>query len=313
MARFVVTGGAGFIGSHLVEHLLGEKHEVAVIDNFATGLRENLQPFMDRITLHEIDLRNAPAVEDAMKGADYVLHQAALPSVPRSVIDPLESHEVNATGTLNLLVAAKNAGVKRLAYAASSSAYGDTLEPVKHEGLMPQPISPYGVSKLACEQYCFAFYRCYGLETVCLRYFNVFGPRQNPNSPYTGVMAIFIPLMLQGKRPTIFGDGSASRDFTFIRNNVHANMLAIAAEKAPGEVVNIACGESYTMLDIVQSINKILGTNIEPIFAPPRPGDIKDSCASVEKAGRVLGYKPLVRFEDGLAETIEWYRKQLKL
>lgn len=313
MARYVVTGGAGFIGSHLVEHLLNEKQEVAVIDNFATGLRENLQPFMERIDLHEIDLRDAAAVEKAIDGADYVLHQGALPSVPRSVEDPLTSHEVNATGAVNVLIAAKKAGVKRVAYAASSSAYGNSAEPVKHEEILPRPISPYGVAKLTAEQYCFAFYHCYGLETVCLRYFNVFGPRQNPNSPYTGVMAIFIPLMLQGKRPTIFGDGSVSRDFTYIRNNVHANMLALTAEKAAGEVINIACGVSYTLLDIVASINKILRTNIEPIFAPPRPGDIKHSCANVEKAKRILGYTPLVQFEDGLAETIEWYRDQLKL
>lgn len=313
MARFVITGGAGFIGSHLVEHLLQDQHDVAVLDNFSTGLRENIQPFLDRITLYEVDLRDAAGVEAAVGGADYVLHQGALPSVPRSIKNPLETHEVNATGTLNVLAAAKKAGVKRVVYAASSSAYGDSKEQVKHEDIIPKPISPYGASKLAGEHYCAAFYQCYGLETVCLRYFNVFGPRQNPNSPYTGVMAIFIPLMLQGKRPTIYGDGSATRDFTFIRNNVHANLLAATSPKAPGEMMNIACGSSYMVLSIVESINKILGTSIEPIFADPRPGDIKHSCASVDKAKSILGYEPVVNFEDGLAETIEWYRRRLNL
>ena len=313
MARYVITGGAGFIGSHLVEHLVNEGQEVVVIDNFTTGLKNNIQPYADAITVHDIDMRNASDVMDAMQGADYVLHQAALPSVPRSIKNPQETHEVNITGSLNVLFAAKEAGVKRLVYAASSSAYGDTTESSKHEGILPRPISPYGVTKLAVENYCTAFYESYGLETVCLRYFNVFGPRQNPDSPYTGVMAIFIPLMLQGKQPTIFGDGSATRDFTYIRNNVHANMLALTAEKAPGEMMNIACGESLSMLSIVESINKILGTNIEPLFTEPRIGDIKHSCANVEKASRVIGYKPLVRFEDGLKETIEWYRQKLNL
>jgi len=312
MARYVVTGGAGFIGSHIVEYLVNNNQEVVVIDNFTTGLRENLEPFKDRIDLHEVDLRNAAGVEAAIEGADYVLHQGALPSVPRSIQNPHDSHEVNVTGTLNVLMAARKAGVKRVVYAASSSAYGDSEEAVKCEEMIPRPISPYGVSKLASEHYCHAFYRCYGLETVCLRYFNVFGPRQNPNSPYTGVMAIFIPLMLRGKQPTIFGDGSITRDFTFIRNNVHANILALTAEKAPGETMNIACGESFSLLHIVESINRILGTDIEPLFAPPRPGDIQHSLAGVEKAKKILGYEPLVRFEDGLAETIEWYRQVMK-
>ncbi|RJP19428.1 MAG: SDR family oxidoreductase [Candidatus Omnitrophota bacterium] len=310
MARFVVTGGAGFIGSHLVEHLLSENHEVCVIDNFSTGLRANIQPFLNRIALHEIDLRDADAVKWAMDGAEYVLHQAALPSVPRSVRNPRESHDVNATGTLNVLVAAKDAGVKRLIYASSSSTYGNTNELYKHEGLISQPISPYGVAKTCGEFYCKAFYESYGLETVSLRYFNVFGPRQNPDSPYTGVMAIFIPLMLKDQPPTIYGDGSATRDFTFIKNNVHANLLAVSAEKAAGETMNIACGESYSVLDVVQTINRILGKSIEPIFAPPRAGDIKHSCAFIEKAGMILNYKPLVSFEEGMAETIAWYRQK---
>ncbi len=313
MARFVVTGGAGFIGSHLVEHLLAENHEVAVVDNFSTGLRKNLQSITEQITLHEIDLREATAVRHAIQGADYVFHQAALPSVPRSIKDPLESHAANATGTLNVLTAAKDEGIKRVIYASSSSAYGDTPSKIKHEELLLQPISPYGVSKTTGELYCKAFYETYGLETVSLRYFNVFGPRQNPDSPYTGVMAIFIPLMLQDKPPTIYGDGSATRDFTFIKNNVHANMLALTAEKATGEAINIACGESFSVLDVVNTINKILGKTIEPQYAPPRPGDIKHSCASIEKAKSLLDYNPIIKLEEGVAETIEWYRKQMHL
>ncbi len=313
MSRIVVTGGAGFIGSHLVESLLREGHDVVVIDDFSTGLRKNIKPWLDRITLHEIDLRDAASVRKAMEGAVYVFHQAALPSVPRSVKNPLETHEINVTGTLNVLMAAKDAGVRRLVYAASSSAYGDTEESPKHEQILTRPISPYGVAKLAAEHYCFAFYESYGMETVNLRYFNVFGPRQNPDSPYTGVMAIFIPLMLQGKPPVIFGDGSATRDFTFIRNNVHANLLALTAETAPGETINIACGESYSILDIVETINRLLGTAIEPEFAPPRTGDIEHSCASIDKAKAVLDYGPVVGFEEGVAETIEWYRQELGL
>ncbi len=311
MARYVVTGGAGFIGSHLVEYLVKENQDVVVIDNFSTGLRENIHPFLDRVTLHDIDLRDAAKVYKAIEGADYVLHQGALPSVPRSIEDPLSSHEVNSTGTLNVLIAAQKAGVKRVVYAATSSAYGEAIENIKHEEIIPKPLSPYAVAKLTGEHYCYAFYECYGLETVSLRYFNVFGPRQNPDSPYTGVMAIFIPLMLQGKRPTIFGDGTATRDFTFIRNNVQANMLALTAEKAPGHIMNIACGESFSILHIVESINRILGTQIEPIFAPPRPGDIKHSLAGVQKARELIDYKPLIRFEDGLRETIEWYRSRM--
>ncbi|MFB3786914.1 MAG: SDR family oxidoreductase [bacterium] len=313
MARFMVTGGAGFIGSHLVEQLLQDGHEVVVIDNFSTGLRENLDLFRDRITLHEIQLEDGPAVARAMEGVDYVLHQGALPSVPRSVKNPLETHEANVTGTLNVLLAARDHGVKRLVYAASSSAYGDSHEPDKHEKIPPRPISPYGVSKLAGEYYCLAFYETYGLETVCLRYFNVFGPRQNPHSPYTGVMAIFIPLMLQGNQPTIYGDGIQTRDFTYIQNNVMANLRAVTAERAPGEVINIACGHSCSVLGIVEAINRILGTSIEPRFAPPRPGDILHSRASIDKAREILNYEPAVDLEEGLRRTIEWYRKKLKL
>jgi len=313
MARYVVTGGGGFIGSHLVEHLLNEGQDVVVIDNFLTGRRDNLEPFVGRISMHEIDLRNLDDVRKAMQGADYVLHQGALPSVPRSIEQPGECHEVNATGTLNALIAAKDNGVKRFVYAASSSAYGDADAGQKHEGLVPQPISPYGTAKLNGEFYCKAFYHSYGLETVCLRYFNVFGPRQNPDSPYTGVMAIFIPLMLQDKQPVIYGDGSATRDFTYVHNNVHANLLAVQSPNVAGETINIACGESQSVLETVQAINDALGKNIEPVFKDPRPGDILHSCASIEKAKERLDFKPVVRFEEGVKKTIEWYRQNLNL
>lgn len=312
MSRFLITGGAGFIGSHLVEHVLQQGHSVRVIDNLATGRRENLAPFLSDIDYHEADLRDADSVQQAIKGVEVVLHQAALPSVPRSIKNPIESHEVNVTGTLNLLIAARDAGVKRLVYAASSSAYGNLDVPVKHEDLSTTPISPYGCAKLSAEQYCRVFYETYGLETVSLRYFNVFGPRQNPYSAYTGVMAIFIPRMLNGEAPIIFGDGSATRDFTYIRNNVEANMLAVSASEAPGEVINIACGTSASILDIVEGINRALGTSIQPEFQDPRPGDIRHSLASVEKAKRILGYEPLVSLEEGIAHTVEWYREEMK-
>ncbi|MBI1389896.1 MAG: SDR family NAD(P)-dependent oxidoreductase [bacterium] len=312
MTRYLVTGGAGFIGSHLVEHLLNEGFETAVLDNFCTGRRENLEPFLGRVDFFEADLRDRDAVRRAVEGVDYILHQAALPSVPRSIEQPLESHEVNVTGTVNLLDAARDAGVKRLVYAASSSAYGDIDAPVKREDMPVNPLSPYGAAKLAGEHYCKAFYHSCGLETVCLRYFNVFGPRQNPYSPYTGVLAIFIPLMLQNKRPTIFGDGSVTRDFTFIQNNVRANMLAAMAPGAAGETFNIATGVSHSLLDLVETINGILGTNLEPEFAPVRKGDIQHSLASIDKAREILGYEPLVDFEEGMRRTVEWYREELK-
>ncbi len=309
--KFLVTGGAGFIGSHLVDHLLSKQHEVVVIDNFSTGLWENLQPYGDQIQLFEASLCNLEAVCEAMQGVDYVFHEGAMPSVPRSIQDPITSHHSNVTGTINVLFAAKENGVKRLIYAASSSAYGDVDVDKKHESLAPQPISPYGVMKLSGEYYCKSFYASYGLETVCLRYFNVFGPRQNPKSAYTGVMAIFIPLMLQGKQPTIYGDGTATRDFTYIDNVVHANMLALEAENVVGESINVACGENHSVKHIVDTINQILGTEIEPIFAEERKGDIRHSCALIEKARTRLGFEPPVSFAEGVARTIDWYRQNI--
>jgi UDP-glucose 4-epimerase len=313
MAKIVVTGGAGFIGSHIAEHAVLEGHDVSIIDNLETGRIENLDLFKDNVTYFQTDIRDLDAVREAMSGAEYVFHQAALPSVPRSVENPQETNGHNVTGTLNVLTAAKDSGVKRVVYAASSSAYGDQETPFKHEEMLNKPLSPYGVSKLAGEHYCQAFYQTYGLETVCLRYFNVFGPRQNPFSAYTGVLAIFIPLMLKGEPPVIYGDGLQTRDFTYIQNNVAANMLAMTAADAPGEVINIACGENQTVLQIVDVINQILGTHIEPIFKEQRTGDILHSCASVEKAKKILNYSPLVSFEEGVEKTIAWYRSELGL
>ena len=313
MTRYLVTGGAGFIGSHIVERLIADGEEVRVIDNFLTGLRSNLEPHKGEFELLEADLRDPDAVAKAMQGVDYVLHQAALPSVPRSVAAPLETHAINLDGTLNVLMAARDAGVKRVVYAASSSAYGDIEGDMKHEELPPNPISPYGVSKVAAEFYCRAFHRVYGLETVCLRYFNVFGPRQNHESAYTGVLAIFIPQMLTGKRPTVTGDGLATRDYTFVRNNVEANLAACTAPAACGEVINIACGERRTVLDIVKEINAGLGTSLDPEFLPARTGDVRFSCADIRKAERILGYKPSVSFREGLAITADWYRAAIGL
>jgi len=313
MARMLVTGGAGFIGSHLAERFLNEGHEVVVVDNFVTGRRENIQDFKNRIDLHEIDIRNGEAMKTAMEGVDCVFHQAALPSVPRSVKNPFESHDINSTGTLSTLVAARDAGVRRVVYAASSSAYGDVEEPAKYEDLPPRPISPYGAAKLTGEYYCRVFSAVYGLETVCLRYFNVFGPRQNPNSPYTGVMALFIPAMLRGERPKIYGDGTATRDYTYIDNDVDANVLAATAEGISGEVLNVACGGRVSVLQVVEAINKVLGTSIEPQFCDPRPGDILHSSADISKARRLLKYEPQIDLEEGIRRTVEWYRKELGL
>ncbi len=309
MAHYLVTGGAGFIGSHLAQTLVQRGESVRVFDNFSTGARANLADFASSIETLEGDLTNPADCARAVEGIDYVLHQAAIPSVPRSVADPFGNHTANVTGTMNLLIAARDAGVKRLVYAGSSSAYGNQEGDLKHEGLCPDPLSPYAASKLAAEHYLRAFSECYGFETVTLRYFNVFGPRQDPNSPYSAVIPLFICAMIEGHRPTIFGDGTQSRDFTYVANNVEGNILAATAPiAAKGQVYNIACGESYSLLDLIEGINDALGTRIEPKFAPPRVGDVHDSCADIQRARADLGYRVVVPFAAGLARTIEWYR-----
>src|SRR5258708_3014793 len=308
MAIYLVTGGAGFIGSHLVEALVKQGETVRVIDNFATGSRENIAHLVDHIDLFERDITRPEQLPGVFKGVDYVLHQAAIPSVPRSVADPFGAHEACATGTLNVLIAARDAGVKRVIYAASSSAYGNVESDYKREDMTPNPLSPYAVAKLTGEQYCQVFYEVYGLETVALRCFNVFGPRQDPTSPYSAVIPLFMTAMINDKPPTIFGDGLQSRDFTYIDNVVHGNLLACAAprDRVAGQMMNLACCDNITLLELANALNKLLGKSIEPTFAPPRPCDVKHSRADISKAGRLLGYEPVVTFEDGLAKTLAW-------
>ncbi|MGC8979104.1 SDR family oxidoreductase [Caldisericum sp.] len=309
MANYLVTGGAGFIGSHIVEELLKRGEKVRVIDNLSTGKIENISNFLKKIEFLEIDLRKIDKVMEAVKGIDYILHQAAIPSVPRSISDPIGSNSANVNGTLNLLVAAKEAKIKRVVIASSSSVYGDNEILPKSEELAPNPISPYAVTKLVEELYGRVFYQIYGLETVSLRYFNVFGPRQDPNSPYAAVIPKFITKMLKGEPPIIFGDGEQSRDFTYVKNVVESNILAATSDKVGhGETINIACGESITLNQLVNRINEIFGMNIKPIYTDPRPGDVKHSLASIDRAKELLGYTVKIPFLDGLKETIDWYR-----
>src|SRR6266852_5312351 len=315
MAKYLVTGAAGFIGSSLVRALLERGDEVRGIDNFATGRRENLTEMLGRMDFREADILDLDAMHKACAGVDYVLHQAAIPSVPKSVLDPLASNKANVDGTVNVLVAARDAKVKRVVYAASSSAYGDTPTLPKHEGMTPNPISPYAVAKLASEHFMISFYRCYGLETVALRYFNIFGPRQDPSSPYSGVLAKFITQMLSGQQPTIFGDGEQSRDFTYIDNAVEANLLACTAPAAQvaGHVINIATGHRITLNETFAALQKLTGYSGEPKYGLEREGDIKHSLADISRAEKCLGYKPEVNFEEGLRRTVAWYRSQMKL
>lgn len=308
--RYLVTGGAGFIGSNLVERLLQNGEQVRVIDNLATGKIENLEPFLDKIEFVQGDLRYLNSVMEAMKDVDYVLHQAALPSVPRSIETPLESNDVNTNGTLHILYAAKESGVKRVVYAASSSAYGESPTLPKTETMQTSPLSPYAVNKLAGEYNCKAFYNVYGLETVAIRYFNIYGPRQDPNSYYSAVIPRFIKALLTGKKPVIFGDGEQSRDFTYIENVLSANLLACKApKKACGKVMNIACGERITLNKLASELKKLLNVDIDPIHGKPRPGDIKDSLADVSLAKELIGYEPKVLVEEGLKRTVEWFLK----
>jgi UDP-glucose 4-epimerase len=311
--RYLITGGAGFIGSHIVQALLEQGAAVRVLDNFSTGHRENLALFLDHIELFEGDLRDPEAIHRAVDGVTYVLHQAALPSVSRSVSDPLTTHNCNITGTLNLLLACRDAGVRRLVYASSSSVFGDSAELPKRETMLEKPKSPYAVSKLAGEQYCRAFQQVYGIETVCLRYFNVFGPRQDPNSPYAAVIPKFITRMLRDEPPIIYGDGLQSRDFTYVANNVRANILAATVPAAAGQVFNIACGWRYTLIDLVDALNGILDTSLKPSHSEPRLGDVRHSQADIQAARAGLGYQPEIDFRDGLERTVAWYREQLNI
>jgi UDP-glucose 4-epimerase len=308
MGICLVTGGAGFIGSHVATALVERGQRVRVLDNLISGHRSNLAHLRDRVEFVEGDLVNRPDVDRALDGVEVVYHQAALASVPRSVERPLDTNAACVTGTVNLLDAALKTGVRRVVFAASSSAYGDQVTPSKSEDLMPAPLSPYAAAKLAGEFYCQAFTATYGLETVALRYFNVFGPRQDPQSQYAAVIPKFITEMLAGRRPVIFGDGKQSRDFTYIDNVVHGNLLAAEAPGAVGRTINVACGQSYDLLQLVDGINRALGTKIEPVFEPPRVGDVRDSLADISLARKLLKYEPTVTFEDGLRRTIEFYR-----
>ena len=308
MSLYLVTGGAGFIGSNIVEELLRRGATVRVADNFSTGRRENLKAVADRIELLEGDLSELDFARRAAQGVDYILHQAAIPSVPRSVADPLESNRSGVQATLNLLVAAKEAGVKRLVFASSSSIYGEATSGPKHEDMALAPLSPYGVSKLAAEHYCRSFYTVYGFETVCLRYFNVFGPRQDPTSEYSAVIPRFITALLAGKPPTIYGDGEQTRDFTFVGNIVAANLHVLAAPQAPGGFYNVAMGRATSLNQLVDMLNELIGSNVRASHAPPRPGDIKHSTADVGKIREALGYMPAISLVDGLKQTVDWYR-----
>lgn len=305
--RFAVTGGAGFIGSNIVIELVKNDNEVVVIDNLLTGNFNNLFGVMDQIRFVEGDIQDLDLLKREFIDIDYVLHQAALPSVPRSVDDPIASNQNNVDGTLNVLVAARDEGVKRVVYASSSSAYGNSPSLPKKEDMKPDPLSPYAITKLVGEQYCKVFYELYGLETVSLRYFNVFGPHQDPNSHYAAVIPKFITAMLNDESPVIFGDGEQSRDFTYIQNNVDANLLACEVAGAAGKMFNIACGERISLNELVAMLKKILGKKIEPVYKEPRPGDVKHSLADITLAREILGYKPRYGFEDGLKKTVEWF------
>ncbi|MGC1371181.1 MAG: SDR family oxidoreductase [Candidatus Sulfotelmatobacter sp.] len=313
MALYLITGVAGFIGSSLAREILKNGDRVRGVDNFSTGKSENLAGILDDIDFREADLLDLDAMKAACSGVDYVLHQAAIPSVPKSVLDPIGGNRANVDGTVNLLVAARDAKVKRVVYAASSSAYGDTPTLPKHEAMAPDPISPYAVAKLAGERYMISFYRCYGLETVSLRYFNIFGPRQDPSSPYSGVLAKFITQMLSGQQPTIFGDGEQSRDFTYIDNAVDANLLACKApaDEAAGKVFNVATGRRVTLNETFKLLQKLTSYSGSAIHGPERGGDIKHSLADISLAEKHLCYKPTVDFEEGLRKTVEWYRERV--
>ncbi len=310
MTCILITGGAGFIGSNLVEKLVKKGHKVKVIDDLSTGGINNIKPFLDKIRFIEGSVLDLELLKKEFKGVDYVIHLAAIPSVPRSIKEPLETNNVNINGTLNVLIAAKEANVKRVVYSGSSSRYGDSKQKFKSERLRTSPLSPYALQKLTGEEYCRLFYENYGLETVTLIFFNVFGPGQSPESDYAAVIPKFIKQMMNNKRPTIYGDGTTSRDFTFVDNTVDAMILACTAKGVAGKCFNIACGKSITLLELVEKINKILGKNIKPVFEDFRKGDIKHSLADISEAKHKLKYKVEVDFEEGLRRTIEWYKNE---
>lgn len=311
MALYLITGGAGFIGSYISQELVCAGETVRVLDDFTTGRRENLAVIADRVACCEADIRNLDKIRTHFVGVDYVIHLAALASVAQSVVDPVASNAVNVNGTLNVLVAAREARVKRLVFAASSAVYGDNATLPLVESHPPRPLSPYALTKLAGEYYCRIFTQIYGFEAVALRYFNVFGPRQNPDSPYSGVLSIFIAAYLRGKIPTIFGDGEQSRDFTYVENVVDATLRACKAPDAPGRIINVGVGERHSLNQTVAALNGIFGRQVTPNYGPPRQGDVRHSQADVSLARQVLGYKPKVPFELGLRLTVEWYRSAL--
>ncbi|HXF44576.1 MAG TPA: SDR family oxidoreductase [Burkholderiaceae bacterium] len=311
MSISLVTGGAGFIGSHIVRRLLKDGKQVRVLDDFSTGHRHNLAEVERHIHLVEGDIRDPDAARSACRNVDVVYHLAAQGSVPKSVDDPFAAHDRNITGTLNMLLAARDAGVRRFVYSSSSSAYGETPTLPKVESMKPDPRSPYAVSKLAAEQYCSVFAYCYGMQTISLRYFNVFGPRQDPNSQYAAAIPGILKRMLRGERPIIYGDGEQSRDFCYVDNVVQANRLAAEAARLGGEAVNIGCGERTTLNEIIRLINEHLGTRLQPDYQPPRAGDVKHSLASIDEARRVIGYEPQVFFAEGLKRSIAWFKENL--
>jgi len=308
MKNILVTGGAGFIGSNLATELVKKDYNVKVIDNLSTGNLKNLKTVIDKIEFIEDDLYKTDKLEEYLKSIDIIFHQAALPSVQRSIDNPIETHNNNSTATIKLLTAAKNAGVKKIIYAASSSAYGNRKEDYKIEYMKPQPLSPYAATKLVGEYYMKVFSHVYDIEAVCLRYFNVFGPNQDPNSAYSAVIPLFIKAVLNNEQPIIYGDGKQSRDFTYVANNVQANILAMESNVKAGETLNIACGHSYSLLDLLDIINRTLGKDIKPIFKEERGGDVKNSLANISKAQKLINYEPIINFEEGLKKTIEYYK-----
>ena len=311
MEKFLVTGGAGFIGSNICRKLVSQGRFVRVVDNLLTGKKSNLASILDKIDFMEADMGDERVARSAMKDIDVVLHEGALPSVPRSVDDPAATHRHCVDATFTLLLAARDARVKRFVYASSSSAYGDTPTLPKVETMMPAPLSPYAAAKLVGEYYCSVFYKVYGLQTISLRYFNVFGPNQDPTSQYAAAIPAFVTSILKDKPPTIYGDGEQSRDFTYVDNVVDANLLAARAKQTEGEVINIACGEAVTVNEIIDMINELLGKNVKPTYTAPRPGDIKHSLADITLAKKLIAFKPEISFRQGLEKAIDWYRKNL--